>query len=31
MTAVDNIVHVKNSKDNIWLVNTEKEYHEEKK
>ena len=31
MTAVDNIVSKANSKDNIWQVNTEKEYHEEKK
>ena len=29
MTAVENIINGKKSKDNIWLVNTEKEYHEE--
>jgi len=30
MTAVDNIVTGIASKDNIWAVNTEEEYHEEK-
>ncbi len=30
MVAVDNIVHGKTSKDNIWRINTEAEYHEEK-
>ncbi|MBM3270238.1 MAG: NAD(P)/FAD-dependent oxidoreductase [Candidatus Sericytochromatia bacterium] len=30
MTAVDNIIHGVTSKDNIWAVNTEQEYHEEK-
>lgn len=30
MTAVDNIVEGAVSKDNIWAVNTEEEYHEEK-
>ncbi len=30
MTAVDNIVEGVRSKDNIWTVNTEDEYHEEK-
>jgi len=30
MTAVDNIVEGVRSKDNIWTVNTEVEYHEEK-
>jgi protoporphyrinogen oxidase len=30
MTAVDNIVGGVASKDNIWAVNTEEEYHEEK-
>ncbi|MDD7295150.1 MAG: NAD(P)/FAD-dependent oxidoreductase [Oscillospiraceae bacterium] len=29
--AVDNILSGKKTKDNIWSVNTEKEYHEEKK
>jgi UDP-galactopyranose mutase len=28
MTAVDNIVHNVKTKDNIWSVNTETEYHE---
>ena len=28
--AVDNIINSINNKDNIWSVNTEKEYHEEK-
>ena len=31
MTAVDNIVNGVAEKDNIWAVNTEEEYHEEKK
>jgi protoporphyrinogen oxidase len=31
MTAVDNIVSGRRDKDNIWDVNTEQEYHEEKK
>ena len=30
MTAVDNIADGIKSKDNIWAVNTEKEYHEQK-
>jgi protoporphyrinogen oxidase len=30
MTAVDNLVAGVRSKDNIWAVNTEEEYHEEK-
>jgi protoporphyrinogen oxidase len=30
MTAVDNIVNGINTKDNIWAVNTEEDYHEEK-
>lgn len=30
MTAVDNIVNNISSKENIWAVNTEEEYHEEK-
>jgi protoporphyrinogen oxidase len=30
MTAVDNIVNGVHTKDNIWAVNTEMEYHEEK-
>ena len=30
MTAVDNIVSGVKSKDNIWAVNTEEQYHEEK-
>lgn len=31
MTAVDNILKGRKDKSNIWEVNTEKEYHEEKK
>lgn len=31
MTAVDNIINGIKTKDNIWAVNTEEEYHEEKK
>jgi protoporphyrinogen oxidase len=31
MTAVDNIVNGISSKENIWQINTEVEYHEEKK
>ena len=30
MTAVDNIEAGITSKDNIWAINTEMEYHEEK-
>jgi protoporphyrinogen oxidase len=30
MTAVDNIVSGVSSKDNLWQVNTELDYHEEK-
>jgi hypothetical protein len=30
MTAVDNIIAGITTKDNIWAVNTEMEYHEEK-
>ena len=30
MTVVDNIVSGRTSKDNIWSVNTEQEFHEEK-
>jgi protoporphyrinogen oxidase len=30
MTAVENIVNGVSTKDNIWAVNTEMEYHEEK-
>jgi len=30
MTAVENIVNNIESKDNIWLINAEEEYHEEK-
>jgi protoporphyrinogen oxidase len=30
MTAVENIVGGVTSKDNIWAINTESEYHEEK-
>jgi protoporphyrinogen oxidase len=30
MTAVDNIVNGVKTKDNIWAINTETEYHEEK-
>ena len=31
MTAVENIVNGVTTKDNIWSINTEMEYHEEKK
>jgi len=31
MTAVDNIVANIKTKENIWAVNTEEEYHEERK
>lgn len=31
MTAVDNIIANKTGKENIWEINTEMEYHEEKK
>ena len=30
MTVVDNIVHHVTDKENIWSINTEQEYHEEK-
>jgi protoporphyrinogen oxidase len=30
MTAVDNMLHDVTSKENIWAINTEMEYHEEK-
>ncbi len=30
MTAVDNIIAGRKDKDNIWLINTEQEYHEKK-
>jgi hypothetical protein len=30
MTAVENIVNGVKTKDNIWAINTEMEYHEEK-
>ena len=30
MTAVENIINQQKNKDNIWAVNTEKEYHETK-
>lgn len=30
MVAVDNIINGRQSKDNIWSVNTEQEYHESK-
>ena len=30
MTAVDNIIANVRSRDNLWALNTEKEYHEEK-
>jgi protoporphyrinogen oxidase len=30
MTAVDNIIHGVAGRDNIWNINTEQEYHEEK-
>jgi len=30
MTAVENIVNGVAGKDNIWAINTEVEYHEEK-
>jgi hypothetical protein len=30
MTAVENIVAGVGTKDNIWAINTEMEYHEEK-
>ena len=30
MTAVENIVNGLTTKDNIWAINTEMEYHEEK-
>jgi hypothetical protein len=31
MTAVDNIIAGTTDKSNLWAVNTEMEYHEEKK
>jgi protoporphyrinogen oxidase len=31
MTAVDNILHGVTSKENIWAINTEMEYHEEER
>ena len=30
MTAVDNIIADVRSRDNLWALNTEQEYHEEK-
>lgn len=30
MTAVDNIIEGRRDKENIWLINTEQEYHEKK-
>lgn len=30
MMAVENIIAGRRSKDNLWQVNTEQEYHEEK-
>ena len=30
MTAVDNIISNIRSRDNLWALNTEQEYHEEK-
>jgi hypothetical protein len=30
MTAVDNILGNVRSRDNLWALNTEQEYHEEK-
>jgi hypothetical protein len=30
MTAVENILNGVTTKDNIWAINTEMEYHEEK-
>ena len=30
MTAVENIVRGVRTKDNLWAINTELEYHEEK-
>jgi protoporphyrinogen oxidase len=30
MTAVDNIIEGRTDKENIWLINTEQEYHEKK-
>jgi hypothetical protein len=30
MTAVDNIINGVAARENIWQVNTEEEYHEEK-
>jgi len=31
MTAVENIINGKKSKENNWLVNTEREYHNARK
>lgn len=31
MTAVDNIVEERTDKSNLWAINTEEEYHEQKK
>ncbi len=31
MAAVDNIINGKTGKENIWAINTEEDYHEEKK
>jgi hypothetical protein len=31
MTAVDNIIDNVRSRDNLWALNTEQEYHEEKR
>jgi hypothetical protein len=30
MTAVENIINNVTSKDNLWSINAEEEYHEEK-
>ena len=30
ITAVENIINNKKSKDNIWAINTEEDYHEKK-
>ncbi len=31
MTAVDNIIEGRTDKSNLWVINTEEEYHEERK
>jgi hypothetical protein len=31
MTAVENIIAGRTDKSNLWAINTEEEYHEEKK